>query len=961
MKLIGMAGVLAVAASVGLRAELTNATYRLALTADHAVLIRVAGMPEQRLAPDFVVLHSAKDPGYSRNPSQPNHPVAPRNAVRWAHNRETPASANAWLQASGVEGKVTADARGNWTWSYPGIKAITGAKARQTSRPFMVGENTALHAAGASEAEGVIRWTFAPQPDFEFAAELRLPPGAGDPALTFTLTPRRTAFWSVAFTGAPAAEFSKTRAVPQECAARGHRQFNFVMGEADLRLPRAHVATAAGNIALVVEPAESPFRLPTGLNARFGLMLQHAEGKLQPLLFAPLLGGAESRRDAGAAYRFAWRCVVRAGDWKETTRHFARDIGGVRDQRDNSGPGSLNAALERVMDFLADRDGHNHACWHAEQKYYDYFTDTAGVFKPFSPLYGLGAAVVTDDEDFFRRRARPAVEFALSRKYNVFAPYEAANMHMVGSAQRAVGGPYIGYAQLLGLHELLQRRVPAVAALAEQAGPVRNSLADALARWRLTGDRAALAEAGQLGTTLCTRGGPLSEAALFDLLELGDATHDLRYARGAAEAAYHQVALLNLSPVPPASNVTVDAGGRAPVHPHSIGRHRNQWGFAPPEPVAAPEQTVPAWRVARLGLPSPAYPIEYWMNVHGALLRTAGLAQDTFLRDVAHWGMTGRFGNYPGDNRSLVSLVGERPDAVEGPPWDWNFATVNPGHAWDFAGALVDFLVSDAFERSGGVIDFPAESTAGSNFRVRVYGARPGRFCGDDGMRLWLPRGLVACDNRQFDWLAGHGNGKFYLALWSQSFREETATVQLNPALVALGGARSVRVWRGHAAAESLTSRDGKFAVTVPAKGLVALVFPEARVQTKLQARLYDTTAPALGPQSFATAAAPFGTVRAMLLTAGRGLTSAFVYADASAANTIAAKLRWRQGQGAWHELTDGIFPYEFSPELEDAAGDFECIFEVENAKQEIQRSAPLVLKLLPGSATPAAGKGGTP
>ena len=82
-----------------------------------------------------------------------------------------------------------------------------------------------------------------------------------------------------------------------------------------------------------------------------------------------------------------------------------------------------------------------------------------------------------------------------------------------------------------------------------------------------------------------------------------------------------------------------------------------------PEPVTAPKQNVPAWRVARLGLPSPAYPMEYWMNVHGALLRTAALAHDDFLRDVAHWGMTGRFGNYPGDNRSKVSLVAELPEA----------------------------------------------------------------------------------------------------------------------------------------------------------------------------------------------------------------------------------------------------------------------------------------------------------
>ena len=97
-------------------------------------------------------------------------------------------------------------------------------------------------------------------------------------------------------------------------------------------------------------------------------------------------------------------------------RHIAQDIHGLRDQRDNSGPGTLNGCLERIMDFLADRNGRNYAMWSDEQKYYDYFTDQTGVFKPFSPLYGLSAAIVTDDEDFYRQRARPAVEFALSRR-----------------------------------------------------------------------------------------------------------------------------------------------------------------------------------------------------------------------------------------------------------------------------------------------------------------------------------------------------------------------------------------------------------------------------------------------------------------------------------------------------------------------------------------------------------------
>jgi hypothetical protein len=259
-------------------------------------------------------------------------------------------------------------------------------------------DKTSPFAAGHSVA------ATASQPEFDFAVEKR------GTEITFTLTPKRDAYFSVAYTGAPATPLADTIPVPQECAAR---KFNFVLCEADLKLPRVHVATKSGhNIALVADPRECRFRLPTLADSRFGLMLHLEHGKLKPVLFAPLLGGAESKMKAGQPYRFTFRCVERNGDWKETYRYIARDIHGFRDQRDNSGPGPLTDTLHRTMAFLSGP----HSMWDPQQKYYDYFTDKTGVFKPFSPLYGLSAAIVTDDEDFFRQRARPAVEFALSRR-----------------------------------------------------------------------------------------------------------------------------------------------------------------------------------------------------------------------------------------------------------------------------------------------------------------------------------------------------------------------------------------------------------------------------------------------------------------------------------------------------------------------------------------------------------------
>lgn len=836
---------------------LRNEVYDLGVAETGAVIIRVAGMEAMRVDPVFVVICSDDDPHLIRNPSHPDFVSAPRSAARWK-------------------------------------------SAGEKSRPFEAGRCVMMKPVSYAASRGSVEWMYEPQKKFIFTAAMTLQGEMGDPCFTFSITPKCDGYFSVAFTGSPDTPIGSTRQVPQECDARGHKQFNFVMSEADLHLPRAHVATSSGNIALVASPKECRFRLPSISDSRFGFMLANDGGKLKPVLLAPLPGGTESKMKSGQTFSFAFRLVVRSGDWKDTYAHIARDIFGFRDMRDNSGPGSLNNCLERVADFLVNRNGHNFAMWDEQQKYYDYFTDKTGVFKPFSPLYGLSVAIVTDDEAFFRNRARPAVEYAISRRNNLFAPYDAADNKQARRATRDLGAPYIGREQIESLDELFQHRTPAFRALADSTGAARKTENISVS----------------------------SEDGFFDLLEHAGASRNATEIATASDAAYHKAMRLNLYPMPVAgAMVTMDRGGFAPVHAHSFGRHKNIWGFPSPQPVPTPEQTVSQWRIARIGLEGTAYPIEYWMNMHGAIMRAAALAHDEFLRDIARWGMVGRFGNYPGDNRSQDSLITELPDAVERPPWDWNFATVNPGHAWDFAGAVLDFLVSDAFERSGGAIDFPALSAAGSKFRVQIYGGRAGKFYGDDNVRLWMPRGLVDCDNKQFDWIAGYGNGNFYVAFLNQSFCEERATVAFNRELV--------------------ECHDGKNRIELSAapKGITHFTIP-AVVKPRLQSKLYDEHSPPLPSNSFAEVSAPFGKVRASLFRAGRDLTSSFVYCDAVPENVIAARLVWRQGAGEWKQMTDEIYPYEFSAELRDDGGDFDCVFEIEDAHQKIHRSPRIALQL---------------
>jgi hypothetical protein len=53
-------------------------------------------------------------------------------------------------------------------------------------------------------SDGTIVWKFAEQEDFTFSAELKPSQGEGEPVLHFEITPKKNAYYSVAYLGAPA-------------------------------------------------------------------------------------------------------------------------------------------------------------------------------------------------------------------------------------------------------------------------------------------------------------------------------------------------------------------------------------------------------------------------------------------------------------------------------------------------------------------------------------------------------------------------------------------------------------------------------------------------------------------------------------------------------------------------------------------------------------------------------------
>ena len=931
---------LAITTSILSAAPISNQTYGIQPGADGSLEIKAGPGISTRIIPSFTVMVSEKEPGYSRNNS--NIGLAPRTSLRWDKYNQPLEGLNLWLKEMGLTVLVTEDAKGKRTWNYGGGKMIlTGQYAQGTTNPFLAGQRFDLVPSEAVIEGHTIHWKFTPDSRFAFSASLTLPEGNGDPEISYQLNATKPGFYSVAFTGAPGV--SEGNLVPQMALGRG-KQFNHVVAECTEKLPRVQVSDGRQNFLLVVHPESAPFtdRLIDFNTSRFGTMIRKDNGVLTPVVFAPVMGAASSKMRAGESRSFKLLFVSRAGGWQSALRYVAEDIYGVRDQRDNSGSGSLSAAITRTRDYLANRNGKNYAMWHAEQKYYDYWSDQSGMFKPFSPLYGLSAAVVLDDEDFYRQRALPAVEFALSRATNVFAPYELNNTGQVSKPSRQLGRPYVPLPQLVSLWEFYQRRTYAFRLYAGQA-TLSSGINDLLAAWKLNGDAAQfdLAKAAGNKAIQSETGG-----AYMDFLELYEATGDERFLGAAQARIYAQIATgVNLFPKVPDKEILYDKGGKVPVHAHAFGRN-NAWGFPPPVGLDTTETMAPAWRGSEIGLESFSHHrAELWPNHPPQILRIAACSGDRFLQTAARWGVVGRYANYAGDNRTERSLITEKPDAPEHPIWKLTYSSINPGHAWEFIGAMIDFRITDCFDRSARQIAFPGLTMAGSPFRVHAYGAVPGRFYGEANAHLWCPPDLLSIDNGQVEWLAAWGNGKLYLAFWSQSFREQQVSVQINPKRATIATGARLLSWENNQPRPVGTSSGQNLNFKIPAKGIKAFAIDQTQVKPTLQARMFDPSAPKLGSESIKTLEAPFGKVHGMLLSMGRGLTSAFVYTEALPENVISAQLRYRQGNGEWKSLRDEIFPFEFSVWLDDNAGAFEGVMEVETRHLEKQESPTIFLK----------------
>ncbi len=915
-----------------------NAHYSLTLNKDHSVLVRAKTGGQFRCTPTFTIIATEANPKTAVRPAGIDR--VNYNVVSWE------------IDPADVPQGMLLKKKGRPSLEGDGFddRILKGGAGNRTADLFRAGEPRVVTATNSVIDGNSLHFQFEDTPSFVITATLTLSDTVREPVLAFRFQARARGYYSVGFTGMPEASPSECDELWQPLIWQEKRfpDTSYMTLAYQCTVPATMVRFKGQCAALVANPEELPFDpLPLMDNSRFGVAVRNAAGNAQPMVFAPVLGGQGALMNAGDVFAFRMRLVSVSGTCSDAYEHIARGIYGFSDYRHNA-IASMNETLNNLLDY--GMSGYSHFI--EELKGCSYSTDVPGAVKNVSSLNPLSMALVTDNRDIYQHRAYPLMEYMVSREKFLFS---LDPKQKIQSPSRALKGPCAPLTELASLYEVFQKADPVFRTLAEKMyGTDRvlnldvvekgNSWRNSLALHKATGEKAHLEAAMAGADAYISRRIDLLQdgfndpdaGGLFfwtgyapkwiDLLDLYEHTGEARYLEAAHKGARLFAMYVYLCPAIPDREILVNKGGKAPLYWYLKGKgHR---------PMQAAEETVPAWRLSEMGLTSESsgtctgHRAIFMANYAPWMLRLGYYARDSFLSDIARSAVVGRYRNFPGYHINTErTTVYEKADY---PLRDHKELSVNSfhyNHIWPMMSMLLDFLVSDVFVRSEGRISFPGAFIEGYAYlQNSFYGHQAGEWYGSKGACLWMPQGVLECDQVELNYLTARGDGRLFIAFTNQSKEDVTANVSLNGKLIGglSGQSKRAEVRQQNGAQEPLSIADGAFTVTVKAQGITSVEIGGVEINPAFQPGILGRENRASWSPDYLEM--PFGNARAMMLP-GLNTDNAYIYLQADDAEFSAVTLRYEQN-GASNAVVDDAYPYEFTVPVDDTAAEFKFVLE---------------------------------
>jgi hypothetical protein len=793
--------------------------------------------------------------------------------------------------------------------------------------------------------------------DFTAVLEVELPKGNAVPVIAWELKPKKEGWFSCGFTGLKSHEPNQLDFLYQPLVWTWKR-----FPDKAFLTPEAFATTGASFVningmteGLHVHPQEVSFRYASLHDSRFGIALRTAESSAKPMIFAPILGGTESRMAAGQTHRFYIQYFMHEGNWEQGAEYLYNEVIEYRKERENATV-SLNKTLENMVDFAMDDE---YSGWIKEWKGCDYLQDAPGTVKNVSALHPLSLALTMGSKEIYRKRALPMMEFMMSRQKYLFGldttNYQSPSMYLKG--------PCAEIGELSGLHQMTAFQNDAFPKEIERLfGKPRmlnlttqtksDSWQDYLARYKITNDKALLDNAVELADAyienyvrkypndFSSTPGLKDRLAYFvtdfgiqwfDLFELYETTREQRYLDAAEMGAMEMLLWTRSLPFShPDSVHTYNEGGKA--YMVSAKNHIQKSGLTSPQEIdnfetvtPLPEQQVPAWRASFVGLfPESSY--TYFLGAimlshHAAwMLRIAQLTGNELLAKAAYNAVIGRYANYPGYYfKSFATNIYQLPDYPMKRYKDVHYNNIFYNHVWPHIALVQDFIVTDAFYKSDGQVDFPSVYAPGYAFLTsKVYGHEAGKIYDNENVRLWLPKYALYSSEAALNHLWGWDGNHTYLVLMNTSDEAVGTTLYFNPDVIPWNSSQAYQVvyYAEDGSQSEGTFKAGKLSIEVPPNGIqtIKLVGLKSNVPFHNADGMQVVATQNEGCGFFRKEyeADALGTVTGMRLQMV-DFDHVYVYTDATPAETKKVVLEYKVGDYEWESAEDMSYPYEFS------------------------------------------------
>jgi len=250
--------------------------------------------------------------------------------------------------------------------------------------------------------------------------------------------------------------------------------------------------------------------------------------------------------------------------------------------------------------------------------------------------------------------------------------------------------------------------------------------------------------------------------------------------------------------------------------------------------------------------------------------------------------------------------------------YDIKYNAIFYNHLWPHIALINDFLVSDAYYRSGKQIDFPSVYAPGYAFlSSKVYGAKSGKIYGNENIQLWMPLKSMKTCNVAINHLFGIGKDGLYLVLMNTSNTAQNSDIQLNQDIIPFDSNKKYSTIVYYSEGKSTAGADmlnGKIEIVIPAQSLIVVKVNDLIIRNSFS-NINENT-PALSDKSFVrieTGIATIGTITGMLINLSNIETDAYIYSNVNETKTRKAILKYKTGGDDWYEKTDAIYPFEFS------------------------------------------------